>query len=250
MEKTKGVPVTTGQFLKLLYDKVLIRYGYAENELFARGRREGFLEETEEISEGEPLSRGAAARILHEVLRKVMKEADEEDWSAALGLADLFDCSHCVMHVVQIYAKGIMEAGKESPMQELHEFCGGRFLSKDEAELAVQRLLQPEKRLLRKKERKETGASAAKKISRTQAEHIVRTWENVLVVDVGQDTGEWEAPGKMQLPMMKLLENPFLLEAYRDCLFLLYCNGGYQSELAANCLSEHGYPYVFYFALK
>jgi len=81
------------------------------------------------------ITRKQAAIIVHEFLRKVLKEADETDVSRARKLKDLYDCRICVQHIEQVYCKGIMDAfinEEQSKLTGLPVMFGGNELLTDE----------------------------------------------------------------------------------------------------------------------
>jgi rhodanese-related sulfurtransferase len=54
----------------------------------------------------------------------------------------------------------------------------------------------------------------------------------------------------INVPLLSLIKNPFLFSENRDKTILLYCQEGYQSKAAAQCLLEAGYEKVAFFAKK
>ena len=75
------------------------------------------------IPEDEQLSRNQAAKILHTFIREVLEIADITDEKVlhkATELRDLYDCRTCAADIMQVYVRGIMDAGyviKESGMK-------------------------------------------------------------------------------------------------------------------------------------
>lgn len=68
---------------------------------------------TVRISLSEPMERRHLAASVHNYLLNSLSEKDEENWDAAKNLKDLYDCHACVMHIAQVYVKGIMDASEE-----------------------------------------------------------------------------------------------------------------------------------------
>lgn len=66
------------------------------------------------ISIPETPERRHIAASVHNYLLNTLHEEDEENWDAAKDLQDLYDCKACVMHIAQVYTKGIMPAADES----------------------------------------------------------------------------------------------------------------------------------------
>lgn len=59
------------------------------------------------------LTKQTAARIVHRALL-YLGEHDERNVEKAFSLKDIYDCHTCVMHVAQVYVKGIMETSEEA----------------------------------------------------------------------------------------------------------------------------------------
>lgn len=240
--------ITIKQFLELIFTKLFIERGYTREQFFIQGRTEGWLYEQEDIFAKKRLERRAAARILHGILGKVIKEADESDWSAAMKLKDLFDCGTCVMHVAQMYVKGIMEAVEVrdgEPGEVLFDMTGP--VSEKDAELFLERLLKPSMRV---PEIQGKSFREAVKLGRKEAERLLADAKEVFVINVGQKELTETVTGAIWIPMLRILENPYILEKERDKLLLLFCEAGAQSEIAANCLADNGYCHVAYFGLQ
>lgn len=253
--------------------------------LFLRGRQRGWLEEQDATDAGKPLERRAAARIVHGFLQQECMEADETDWDAARALKDLFDCRVCVGHVAQVYVKGIMgaklpdgAAGVAVTDENSHEAAQGRNISSElvlirdcaevqqellfgmqdtvgmvEAEGIAMRMFDKSLRLLpgvsegpREKEK-----PRARAITRAEAEAL-QSAGATLFVDVRSDAEyrEGHLTGAVHIPMGALLMNPFAAGPDKTHGLALYCDRGYQSEIAAKCLAEAGYARVYYFALE
>ncbi len=253
--------------------------------LFLRGRQRGWLEEQDATDAGKLLERRAAARIVHGFLQQECMEADETDWDAARALKDLFDCRVCVGHVAQVYVKGIMgakqpggaagvavtdenshEAVKEKPISSetmLIRDCAEvqqelLFGMQDtvgmvEADGIAMRMFDKSLRLQpgTSEGRREKAKPGAQAITRAEAEEL-QSAGAVLFVDVRSDTeyGEGHLAGAIHIPMGALLMNPFAAGPDKTRGLALYCDRGYQSEIAAKCLAEAGYERVFYFALE
>lgn len=105
-----------------------------------------------DIPEEVDITRKQAAIIVHEYLKKIIKENDESDVSRAAQLRDLYDCRICVHHIEQVYCKGIMKplidhkAAKEANLPVI--FGGNEVLSESEADDIVERLYDKSKRVL------------------------------------------------------------------------------------------------------
>lgn len=84
------------------------------------------------ISTTEPMERRHVAASIHNYLLNTLHEKDEENWDAAKELKDLYDCHSCVMHIAQVYVKGIMSASEEN-----EELFGVRQIVKDSELLQI-----------------------------------------------------------------------------------------------------------------
>lgn len=219
-------------------------------ELFARGRRKGWLEEEDEAFCERLIERRRAARIVHEFLRRECLEEDCADWSEARKLKDLFDCRVCVGHVAQVYVKGIMGAsGEVFGMREPMEFGEAVRIAR---------------KMFRLKQRDcFSGESVgewdfcgiwAKGVTKASLPDLLEKNQTAKLIDVRSvKDREAEEPisKKMQkdaikLSMTQILENPECVGVPKDTCLILFCNRGYQSKIAANCLVEAGYDNVFY----
>lgn len=105
------------------------------------GYQTGWLEDMDVTHCKEPLQRKNAARILHEFMRLELREPDEDDISPAKKLRDLYDCRICAKHVMQVYAKGIMEGNYVTDTLYLFEM--NRGITALEAEIYIKRVFEP-----------------------------------------------------------------------------------------------------------
>lgn len=243
--------------------------------LFLRGRQRGWLEEQDATDAGKPLERRAAARIVHGFLQQECMEADETDWDAARALKDLFDCRVCVGHVAQVYVKGIMGAklpggavgvvsGDDAHATEIPIRYGRQArqdlvfgmhdsVSMAEADGIATRMFDKTLRLQpgTSEGTREKEKPRARAITRAEAEAL-QSAGAALIVDVRSDAeyGEGHLTGAVHIPMGALLMNPFAAGPDKAQGLALYCDRGYQSEIAAKCLAEAGYERVYYFALE
>lgn len=234
--------------------------GASENETAAimqQGRYDGWLEEVDILWAKKAIEKRGAARIVHQFLRNVCKEEDEIDWNPAKKLEDLYDCRTCVNHVAQVFVKGIMCGRQEEEINENGRdkkqrrslFGMGDFLSYEEALKIVERMFNKEQRI--GQEAFETDLPKTKRLSFEEA--VLRADEkHAVLIDV-RTQSEYEAhhlPHALSLPLAALLKNPYVPNASQTKPILLYCNQGYNSEIAANCLVEAGYEKVYYFGLN
>lgn len=85
-----------------------------------------------------------------------------------------------------------------------------------------------------------------------QALGLARGDSGAVLVDVRtrEAYAEEHLSGAVNIPFSVILENPGAVSAEQAALLLLYCDGGYQSEIAANRLAEAGYLQAYSFATK
>ncbi len=215
----------------------------------------------ENLGVGAPLERRTAARMIHEFLKQELKEADKEDWSSALCLKDLYDCRTCVNHVAQVFCKGIMDSVTLEDGTVIFDM--ENTLTEEEAREIVKRVHNLKLRrspaetqaayisaetgggkpLLR-----ETILSKERVAKEGMQGALQATAEPMppLVIDVRplRDYEAGHVPGAISLPMARILEQPELAGCDKTRPVKLYCEQGYQSEIAANCLIEAGYTQV------
>ena len=223
----------------------------------------GWLSPQDGQQADEPMRRSDAARILHEFLRWELGEPDEVDWGIAKELKDLYDCRVGAAHVAQMVCKGIMTA-------EGQVFGGKEPCDRADAEETIERLLHPSKRQITASTRlqdsmkqltdslkhmptmepeTEHSKNAAVKLTPSEAKKLLQERKEPLFLDV-RTAGEFEIfhlEGAKSLPLLQLMTNPSCVGGNRKRPILLGCDGGYRSEIAADCLSDAGYEEVYYF---
>jgi len=106
MNKESNSNVTVAQFVNALINRSPCSPNTAD--YMAYGYHAGWLADMDITGKNEPLLKKNAARIIHEFMRIELQEPDLGDVSAATKLRDLYDCRVCTKHVMQAYAKGIM----------------------------------------------------------------------------------------------------------------------------------------------
>ncbi|MBO4515033.1 MAG: rhodanese-like domain-containing protein [Lachnospiraceae bacterium] len=206
--------------------------------------RHGWLQPQDLAVCEEPIRRNSAARILHEFLLRELGEADASDWSKAKELKDLYDCRTCVNHVAQTVCKGIM-------LPDGLVFGMQRTISRREAKEMIERALTPRKRVGVPKCKMDAGSmpKAALRVTKEEAQALLQSGERLSFYDV-RTKGEYDRShleGARNLPLLRLLTDPKLAGEDKDALILLGCDGGYRSEMAANCLAQAGFRRVRYF---
>lgn len=204
---------------------------YSTDELLREGiLQSGDLESTEDI-----LTRRDMARITYGLLTKKYREADEEDWSAALDLKDLYECHTCVKNIAQVYAKGIMQAKKE-----------GLFASKEglligEVQDILKRLQDKTIRLTPKRRKVRLESCSLAEIERIKRELPKNDYA---IIDVRDEQSYKASPiiaGSRNIPLIKLNQNPYGVSSDTNMPVYLVCEYGYKSAVAAQILLRHGY---------
>ena len=268
--------ISVGDFVRLLWAQYSELTGAGRegdlagnlDALLDYGKRRGWLEAQDILDSGKPLLRRQAARILHEFIRKECRETDEEDWGAAKELADLYDCRVCANHVAQVYVKGIMEAharGKsgERSGEEPEQCPNGKLPEKKDMVTYFgmeERVLPLEAgritaRALDKRRRKpappssETeGKPCGIRITPEEARRLCRKDPMYVFWDVrSKEEFEREHPqGAVNVPMMEILDAPEKWAGIPKRGVILGCDGGYRSQVAADCLARAGCENVYY----
>lgn len=212
--------------------------------IWQRGMEKGWLEERERLEAGNPIERRTAAKIVHEFLRRECGEADEADWGAAVRLKDLYDCRTCVNHVAQVFAKGIMTGLSEDV------FGMREGLQTEEAVEIAERMADRKRRRPPLAVLKEEALS--RRLSLEQALALAREDSQTILVDVRtrEAYAREHLNGAVNVPFSVLLEDPGAVTADQTATLLLYCERGYQSEIAANRLAEAGYLQAYGFATE
>lgn len=96
------------------------------------------------IPASEHLTRNQAAKILHVFIRDVIGISDITDEKAlhkATELRDLYDCRTCVSDIMQVYVRGIMDAGYVIKETGMKMFGGGERLTDFELYKVRERLV-------------------------------------------------------------------------------------------------------------
>lgn len=200
------------------------------------------------------LTKMTAARLCHGVLLHWMKEPDNNDWAAARLLKDIYDCHTCVIHIAQVYVKGIIAADSAEPLV----FGNKTELSEEEAEVVVYRLFETERRL-------EVPVMPVPKIKYILPEDIGNLSKVQMVTDVrplemceggktsAEDFKKMFSTGVGQFdnltfknhPLKNIVQNPYLFGPDLSENIVLFCSKGYQSALAADVLVKAGYLNVY-----
>ncbi len=236
--------ITTDRFLEL------IRSEFSRNneceinlmEFKKQGVRKGWLPVSlSTLGEETFLDHKNAAHIVHEFLKIECEEPDEEDINLAKKLKDLYDCHTCVNHIAQVYIKGIM--GEEQSL-----FGTNTSLMMEEAELISIRIFDKNKRTHVEKLQ---SVLYANKIALQEAIARKENDSQIILIDVRsqREYQENHLQGAIGICLSEILKNPYQVAESKFTTLLFYCENGYQSEIAANCVREAGYQDVWFFAL-
>ena len=196
----------------------------------------GLITDFDLLHGGESIQRRHAARIVHNTLLYA-GEPDEEDWSAARHLADLYSCRICVNHIAQVYAKGIMKKREESV------FGVKDYVTHGEAREIIMRI---EDRKLRSVPEDKGCFGKTRFLPEEEARRMLGEDRKILLVDV-RPSGDYalgHRPGSINIPLKDLSKNPRMICPDVKAAVFLYCAGGYQSVLAAGLLADAGYENV------
>lgn len=188
----------------------------------------------------DPVERRRLARIVHKFLLIELNEEDEDDWSAAEDLKDLYSCRSCLIHIAQVYVKGIMDS-KSVDGKKIFDLEGK--VGVREAKEVIERTLDKKKRCPRVKAREAKLVN----ISLDQAKEIIAEDKRAVLVDVrsNEEHQKGHLEGSLNMPLLDLSKNPHSLYEYKDGPIILYCQRGSKSLLAANLLIEAGYRNVY-----
>lgn len=204
--------------------------------------QKGIIEDYDMIKIRNAIERRSVARIVHEILLVEIKEKDEDDWSAAGTLNDLYSCRTCVMHIAQVYVKGIMQ-GSDSNLFDLKGSITGV-----EAAVVVSRMLD-------KKQRTPKTDGIKTKIinlSLDEARNLMLNDNMIRLVDVrtNEEYKNGHMEGSVCIPLINIYKNPFLVCENRNTPIILYCQKGYKSNIAAQLLLDAGYSKVYNIKVK
>jgi rhodanese-related sulfurtransferase len=199
--------------------------------------RRGIIEDYDMTNISNPIERRSAARIVHNVLLIELGEKDEAQWSAAENLRDLYSCRTCVMHIAQMYVKGIMLGG------ENNLFDPKGSLTAEEAAAIVVRMLHREQRIPQTEGRE----FKSKNLSPEEARELILKDTTAMLVDVR--TNEEYEIGHIEesvcIPLKDITNNPFSICVKKNTPIILYCQMGYKSSVAAQALIEAGYSRIY-----
>ena len=232
--------VTNAQFTEMLiknrYCAIEPVYEHWHSGYMTYALEMGIISDSEYEFPDAAITRQSAARVVHQMLIKAYNEQDDENWTAAEALADLYDCHTCVMHIAQVYVKGIMTGYGDGL------FHGSDALTLAQAEEIIMRLAEPSLRLPPK--RRTDGNSL---ITAERAYELINNGAVLLDVRPADDYAAGHIRGSVSVPMESILANPraaFDRIGYDDTV-IVYCRRGTQSRRAAMILNGAGYKSVY-----
>lgn len=197
----------------------------------------GIIEDYDVTNISNPIERRSAARIVHEALLTEFGEEDEVAWSAAENLHDLYSCHTCVMHIAQMYVKGIM-LGRDNSVFDVKG-----SLTRAEAETIIVRMLDMKQRIPQTEGRE----FKCKNLSPDEAWELMSKDSTAMLVDVrtieAYNIGHIE--GSICMPLNDISNNPFSVCENRNTPIIIYCQMGYKSSAAAKALIDVGYSKIY-----
>ena len=193
----------------------------------------GFAEDYDWVHREREISRRQVARIVHDTLRIEMHEKDEDNWTAAKNLKDLYSCRTCVQHISQVYVKGILEPDKPN----IYNVDGQ--MTRAEAADVLLKMIDRTKRKPKSAD-KQKGVHA---LSPNQARAILTEQQSAVLLDVRShaDYQKGHLVDSISLPLEEIDQVNF----EKDTPIVLYCHIGYKSHLAAELLVGAGYANVY-----
>ena len=89
--------------------------------------------------------------------------------------------------------------------------------------------------------------SEFKSITNSQAEELIRSEKELLIIDVRKEKEfeESKLPGAINIPVDELEWEIQEYENYKDKPVLVYCNVGHKSIFACNILLEEGFNKIY-----
>ena len=197
----------------------------------------GIIEDYDITNISKFIERRSVARIVHEALLTEFGERDEHQWSAAEKLRDLYSCHTCVMHIAQMYVKGIMLGRDNNVFDAVGSITGA------EAAVVIVRMLEREQRIFQAQGRE----FQSKQLSPHEAWELMLNDNTAMLVDVR--TNEYYKTGHIQgsicIPLQDIFNNPFSVCDRKDTPLILYCQKGYKSSTAAQALIDAGYSRIY-----
>lgn len=221
---------------ELEYRNCLLEYKDCISKYMDYALHQGIIEDYDRTMAKSYIERRSVARIIHEVLLKD-NELDEKDWSFAESLYDLYSCHTCVMHIAQMYVKGII-LNKADQVFDVYGNITGL-----EAATIIVRMLDKTQRKPLIRERKITETS----LTYEEAEILMSKENKVKLIDVrtSEEFKVGHIKKSINIPLQTLTNNPYAIHDNKNIPIILYCTRGYKSKLAAHELIKAGYGKVY-----
>ena len=174
--------------------------------------------------------------MVHDYLKDVLHEEDEENTAPAGKLKDLYDCHACANHIAQVYLKGIIFPKSE------REFGVNEIPDKAELSEIKARVLDTEKR-----------RSPIKKTEKSpEAEYIdpdkISQMEEIRIIDVRtpEKFAENHIRNSVNIPLHRINLNPHIISDDKYSPLVFVCENGTNAEFAAGIAIASGYMNVYY----
>lgn len=178
------------------------------------------------------------AAIIHRVLLLILNEKDNNDFLSANRFKDLYDCHVCVIHIAQVYAKGIIEGRTESV------FGLDDLVSVSEMERILLKTFEKNRRVPREPINYD--------ISYINDSNNLLYDSGSLLIDVRNKEihdKENRFENSVCIPIEDIKINPAIimqkLNEYGKRRAVLYCSRGYMSSMAADILIKNGYSEIY-----
>ena len=230
--------ITTEQFISWIVNSY---YKTGMNESISNqlsyAIEKGLFEDYDLVNSKKWIERRQVARIVHDTLRIEMNEKDEDDWTAAKELNDLYSCRTCVQHISQVYIKGIVDPEKPNVFNPTGE------LTRAEAATVILKMIDRSKR----SPRLDNGKNSPIELSPAQARELLSDYKTAVLLDVRSRAlyDEGHLSNSLSFPLESIHNNPNQLNQKKDVPIVLYCQKGYKSRLAAELLIEAGFENVY-----
>jgi rhodanese-related sulfurtransferase len=233
--------ITTEQFVTMIFknSKVNIEPTHEGRsyEYMNYALHKGIIDDYDMTNISNPIERRSAARIVHEMLLTEFGEKDEDEWSTAKKLSDLYTCHTCVIHIAQMYVKGIM-LGRDNYVFDVH--CP---ITCAEAAAIVVRMLDKKQRIPQIEDR----VFKIKSLSPDEAWELMLDNSRAMLIDV-RTSEEYKIGhifGSICIPLNDISNNPFSVCENKDTPIIFYCQMGYKSSVAAQILIDVGYSRIY-----
>lgn len=186
----------------------------------------------------------------------MLKEKDNVGIGMAKKLADLYDCRTCVNHVAQMYDKGIIEAVtyndklifgmKNNVSFNEAQNIANRVCNKSERLCDNQETLNDKNRVGVVDNKEEKYAS---EVTYNQALEEIKKGNN-LIIDLRNQAlySQWHISNAINETLTNVLDGKIIINQDLEAIFV-YCEKGYQSEIAANYFVANENIDAYYFAV-